>query len=927
MVASAAMKKTLALSVLTALFLVSTPAFARDWFVRAGSEGGDGSQEKPFADPWQPLEKIEPGDKIHVAAGVYTGKLGVGQWVFSLPRIEMLGGYDAAFKTRDPWKNLTALTYKPGKSKPSGVETRISGGSDHSGAVLDGFVIDLQERNQYAGGTSLSEPFLSGAITLEHPGSVVRNCTILNSPHSALSIRQGVTVENNLIVNTIYVGVHVKDGNTLSGNTSKAPAIIRNNTIAFTWDHKSPGQGNERGSAILTNTGNAVIDANLIVNNDNHGVTGYRWDPKELKMTNNVFSRNLYSNFLYSKDNAKQVIDDAEMDSLEEIGLGEYSGNAVVDPKLTFDKTWLDLYSQRTAASPGKVTMDDLNEMRRLMGLPILAKGGSPAMNLAPPYSVKSAMLLWSPKNAAVKAGARTKTLEVKFSAAVAAGPAKSYKPGAIATWVKSPDKVDKQALEMTVAVGSVTNGSGAADLKDTHAARWLIDEAGAEQVVGLYPKGTGIERTLEGATNFRTGEKLTELYTVKGTARALTGYPKAGFVIESIERKETAAPMAAMDRPAGREWFVKAGSQGGDGSKEKPFKDPFQAIEKAGPGDTIKVAGGEYGGKLKIGKWMVEKPFLALLGGYDDAFANRDPWERPTLLFWPADSKSTAAGYTLEVTADAKGFILDGFVFDKKTENNYLANGDLDHGRSDKTPPVWINAPGSVVKNCTFVNASEGAIRTHDSLRIENNIFMNTNSFGINMSPSSPSTSVTVLKNNTFLFIWNTKFGIAETSQGFALQTGGWAKVEIDGNVFAFVDNVGVKIAEVKDIVMTNNVFAQNLYANAYWMPKRSFIDDDNFKSLPDLGLKKSDGNQVMNCGFELDQKWFEAYLGRTAYVPGKVTMDEWNQVREMLGQPVLAKGGKMPEGFAPAYDYRKAAKLFPKNPKCTAGAKRLKL
>ena len=27
-------------------------------------------------------------------------------------------GYDANFKTRDPWKNLTALTYKPGKSTP-----------------------------------------------------------------------------------------------------------------------------------------------------------------------------------------------------------------------------------------------------------------------------------------------------------------------------------------------------------------------------------------------------------------------------------------------------------------------------------------------------------------------------------------------------------------------------------------------------------------------------------------------------------------------------------------------------------------------------------------------------------------------------------------------------------------------------------------
>ncbi|MBS1152227.1 MAG: hypothetical protein H6Q89_3925, partial [Myxococcaceae bacterium] len=526
---------------LAALLLLAAPASARDWFVRAGATGGDGTQQKPFADPWQPLEKVEPGDKIHVAGGVYTGKLGVGQWIFPLPRIELLGGYDADFKTRDPWKNPTSLTYKPGKSSPNGTLTRISGGSDHSGSVLDGFVIDLQERNKYAD-QSLTEPFLSGAITLEHPGSVIRNCTIMNSPDRALSIRQSVTVENNVIVNNIYLGVHVKDGNTLSGNTSTAPAIVRNNTIAYTWDYKSPALGNERGSAILTNTANAVIDGNLVVNNDNHGVTGYRWDPKQLKLTNNVFHRNLYSNFLYSKDNNRQVIDDAEMDSLEEIGLGEFSGNQVLDPQLPVDKAWLDLYSQRTSGSPGKLKMDDFNEMRRLMGLPMLATGGTRATNLAPPWDLKSALAFWTPKNGAVKAGARIRTLEVKFSGpAAAAGPSKSYKPGAIAAWTRSPDKVANQALEMTVAIGSVTNPSGAPDLKETHDARWLLDSDGSgEQLVGLYPKGTGIERTLGAATTFRDKEKLTELYKVKGVARVLSGYPKAGFVIESIERLET---------------------------------------------------------------------------------------------------------------------------------------------------------------------------------------------------------------------------------------------------------------------------------------------------------------------------------------------------------------------------------------------------
>jgi hypothetical protein len=40
---------------------------------------------------------------------------------------------------------------------------------------------------------------------------------------------------------------------------------------------------------------------------------------------------------------------------------------------------------------------------------------------------------------------------------------------------------------------------------------------------------------------------------------------------------------------------------------------------------------------------------------------------------------------------------------------------------------------------------------------------------------------------------------------------------------------------------------------------------------------------------GLPIDQKWFDVYLNRTAMVPGKVTMDDWNKVRDILGQPSL--------------------------------------
>ena len=74
------------------LFLVTTtlpaqaPPAGRDWFVRAGAAGGDGSREKPFADPWQALAACQASDRIHVAEGRYFGRMGAGTWAIRAAR-------------------------------------------------------------------------------------------------------------------------------------------------------------------------------------------------------------------------------------------------------------------------------------------------------------------------------------------------------------------------------------------------------------------------------------------------------------------------------------------------------------------------------------------------------------------------------------------------------------------------------------------------------------------------------------------------------------------------------------------------------------------------------------------------------------------------------------------------------------------------
>ena len=111
--------RSAALGFLAAVFFTSHEAAARDWFVRAGAADGDGSIAKPFSDPWQALEKCEAGDVVNIAGGKYYGRLALGTWTIPFDNVQLIGGYDAAFKERDPWKNPTSLLWdKTSKNWP-----------------------------------------------------------------------------------------------------------------------------------------------------------------------------------------------------------------------------------------------------------------------------------------------------------------------------------------------------------------------------------------------------------------------------------------------------------------------------------------------------------------------------------------------------------------------------------------------------------------------------------------------------------------------------------------------------------------------------------------------------------------------------------------------------------------------------------------
>ncbi|RKH34857.1 right-handed parallel beta-helix repeat-containing protein [Corallococcus praedator] len=884
---------------------LASPAHARDWFVRAGSTSGDGSREKPFADPWMALERVEANDKVHVAAGRYFGKLEKGNWVLSFPGVELLGGYDANFRERNPWKSLTELTWRKGAAnRPDISLARVSTSAerDTAGATIDGFLIDMQDYYEYAGEGGNFNPMAllrNGAVDLAK-GGILRNCMIVNSIN-AVRTSPGAVVENNVIVNSLFAAVSAK-----GGGDHDLPVTLRDNTIAFVWATKAIAEGGTEGAGIDV-TNKALVENNLLVHSDNHGAQIIV--PAKVTFQNNAFWRNLYSNVTFYFQGKKSSLDDSDIAEAEDAGFARAGGNIAVDPKLPFDNAWYEKFTRRATLGK-KFDAKAWEETRTAAGFPAT---GEQVELFAPAYPPQAVAALIAPKNPALKQGARVKTLPVSFSAVAATTVSKTYAKAGLDSLAANPKGYDGKDLQLIVGVQGVANPDNGppGTSRETHKAVFLIDAKNESRVTGFFKKGTALERAIDAIPNYGSGPPR-DLFVVRGTAHFRAGgYPKHALVIDAIEPYEK--EVVASERPKGRDWFVRAGESGGDGSREKPFRDPFQAIEQAGRGDRILVATGEYGGKLKSGKWMVDgKQYLALLGGWDRDFNKRDPWNTPSLFSWPSDSKTAPQGYLFEGNGDHTGLIVDGFVFDRRTLNRYDKDGFIDLNTSPDNEHLWVSSPESVIRNCTFVNGAGAAVRMSNGVTFENNLVVNVFNEGVRVTGGF-GTRPAQIRDNTFLFVWNRNRphqGSSSTGSGLAVT--GNAPAVVDGNVFQYIDNFGVKSeSQLNELVLTNNAFFRNwaAFRSTLGTPPPT-VDEKSMHLLADLPFKKAEGNVVVDGGFDIDPAFYASWFARTSQLTGLFTPEEWNQIA-----PKPTGGEAAKPGVGRALDWKQAAKLFPRN------------
>ena len=398
------------LLIFLSLTFASTNAFARDWYVSiANGKGKSGTKEKPSKELGNIISKLQPGDVIYIAEGVYLGKGDDGTHVINVP-VSIYGGYSNDFSTRDPWGKHKTIFSGDNKSKNYRMTPalaidlmKVSPRDGYPGKiVVNGLILDHGARNTYA--TEKNQKIIrlanpkkgtnptpeSGALVISASKNgmfdkttwdiSVENNIIMNSAPTmgAMSIsgykKSKVEIRNNLIINNTGTGLYV--GSKFAGSKYDANGpnfLIENNTILFTWKHDPLAQSFSGNVMDFDASVRATVRNNVLAFADRHIV--YNPRSTTILLQNNVMTASVDTE--YVEFNTKIELDDIEdePDHIHE----DSEGNEAKDVKVPISKEWLKLYGSRVLIDRNKAEADikasatRANQLRSMLGLNLQA--------------------------------------------------------------------------------------------------------------------------------------------------------------------------------------------------------------------------------------------------------------------------------------------------------------------------------------------------------------------------------------------------------------------------------------------------------------------------------------------------------------------------------------------------------------------------
>lgn len=289
------------------------------------------------------------------------------------------------------------------------------------------------------------------------------------------------------------------------------------------------------------------------------------------------------------------------------------------------------------------------------------------------------------------------------------------------------------------------------------------------------------------------------------------------------VANKKTAAYDNAKARADGKAVFAERRLHKALKQVEELFgQDPEATV-------NVKIAHGEYTGKggragFTLNEIQAPKGTLRILGGYDDEFKQRTPFDTPTIL------RCGAPAFTFKGRRHAlKEFYLSGLMTDVSSTNRYDKKSNcLLKGSSSTTPIMkfgYLTYERFVIADCVFMNSSHIAAAptlraaSDDAVVLIRNNFVVNNVYAWQVASANGKHMPKEyrLEGNSFIMNWPYNPD-PSTANPAALEIGNKYvahKVVIEKNLFAH--NIGGAIYPTQDedngppLAITGNLFYNN--------------------------------------------------------------------------------------------------------------------
>ena len=386
-----------------------------------GKNKNAGTKEAPLKNLWKALEKAADGDTIHLAEGVYPGKMKQ-NWFKIDKAVSILGGYSKDFAERKPLTHRTMfqaqnanndkkgsglgvfhIEFDPAKAAPDNVDMKFNGlifdeGFANSYHAIKGKPADLDTgmwlegpaKNPADANPSPNRYLVYSASQNRATGKMsFKNCAFVNGGNIAMNINwyQGeIEVENCVFCNNRMIGASVvctkripQDGpnKPRRGWTPEVKWTFKNNTVLFTWsrlnDLGDMGFGVRNNTGVSATIADNVIGLNVLTGYDNTKGSGAM---KKQSIDGNVFFLNRESDIqmTISPSIAKVRVD--EFEDLEGTdGIESIEGNEdLKDPavfKGRINAAYLNNFLSMNYSETTKLDEGKCNGRRRVLGLPL----------------------------------------------------------------------------------------------------------------------------------------------------------------------------------------------------------------------------------------------------------------------------------------------------------------------------------------------------------------------------------------------------------------------------------------------------------------------------------------------------------------------------------------------------------------------------